>query len=283
LSPFILTDVTPNSFSVVWIASQASTCTLRVFNEQKQELSVDVVSENAQQFPAEDIGIMKVRVNSLSPDNLYHFQTVTTSKADTSSTVYPEDPVMVRTEKKSRPVQNKVLIQEIYFDDDSHADGSLMLVSVETASHPISGWVGAVTNPPSPWAVVDLNNVYSFFTHENLQINGGEAINVDVIAGLRGFAHYPVQVLLANEGSTFVEAGPPLTLGEVRGDIDGNNQLNLADVVMGLQLLAGFSPPNLTLVDMSMLIRAFHNDVDGDFRIGMPEIIYILQKLAQLR
>ena len=138
VSPFALTDVTPRSFSVVWVASEPSTCSLRVFNEQQQVLiGLNIVSESAESLPAEEMGVMKVRVNELSPDTLYHFQTVTTSKADASFTVYPQEPVMVRTEKQSRTVQNKLLIQKIYFDDGSPADGAMMLVSVETASYPI--------------------------------------------------------------------------------------------------------------------------------------------------
>lgn len=57
------------------------------------------------------------------------------------------------------------------------------------------------------------------------------------------------------------------------GDLDGNGVVNLADVILALQLLAG-AP--------SAAVHA-GADVDGDGRIGQADLIYILQTAAGIR
>jgi hypothetical protein len=286
-SRLVLTDVSPVSFSAVWAASEPSTCTLHVFDQQGRELTeISVISESAIHPPAEDIGVMKVRVNNLLPDTIYYLETVTTSKATGYVTVYPENPIPVLTEESAVPVNNKVLAQEIYTEHGDHAHGSLMVVMVEGGSYPITAWVGGQINPPSPWALADVNNIYSALTHENLQTHGGEAIRVDVFGGMQGDAELEAKAPTPSEGSIFFQLGPPIVLNSLKGDIDGNHQLGLADALLGLQILAGLPPGTGdwgTLIDKPISLRVLHSDVDRDIKIGMQEIIYILQKLAQLR
>ena len=113
-----VTDVGPLSFSVVWISSEPSTCSLRVYDEHRKALSgVKILSESSLYPPAEDLGVMKVRVSSLEADTTYYLRTVTISKADGKLTVYPKNPVCVRTEKSAIPVNNLVLAQKIYFKE----------------------------------------------------------------------------------------------------------------------------------------------------------------------
>jgi len=58
------------------------------------------------------------------------------------------------------------------------------------------------------------------------------------------------------------------------GDLNGSGgEPNLADAILGLQVLAGLNPPNVKV----------GADVNGDQKIGLPEVIYILQKVAGLR
>ena len=57
-----------------------------------------------------------------------------------------------------------------------------------------------------------------------------------------------------------------------KGDLNANGTVTLADAILALQVISGKSP-------------ALHKaaDVNGDGKIGLPEIIYILQKAAGLR
>ncbi len=62
------------------------------------------------------------------------------------------------------------------------------------------------------------------------------------------------------------------------GDLDGNGQGELADAILGLQVLSGMSPPGLR-GDFAVSGA----DVNGDGKIGIAEVIYILQKAAGVR
>ena len=286
VSSLVLTDVSPHSFSATWIASEPSTCTLRVFDQAGQELTgIIAISESAIHPPAEDMGVMKVQVTDLLPETVYHFETITISKATGHMTAYPEDPLPVRTEKSAGLVQNCVLVQEIYTEDGEHALGSLTIVMVEGGSYPITAWVGEEVNPPSPWAWVDMNNIYSEVTHENLQIYGGVAVSLKVLGGMRGYAELETKAPASSQGSIVFQLGPPIVLNCLKGDIDGNHQLNLADAILGLQIVGGLPTGTGwgTLIDRPIGVRVLHCDVDQDMKISMREIIYLIQTLAQLR
>ncbi len=57
------------------------------------------------------------------------------------------------------------------------------------------------------------------------------------------------------------------------GDINGNGAIDLADAILVLQVLTGFSPNGIHL----------EADVNGDFRLGFPEFIFVLEKKSELR
>jgi YD repeat-containing protein len=56
------------------------------------------------------------------------------------------------------------------------------------------------------------------------------------------------------------------------GDIDGNETVDLGDCIMALRIMTRMTP---TAVQ--------GGDVDSDGRIGLPEVIYILQTAAEVR
>jgi len=57
------------------------------------------------------------------------------------------------------------------------------------------------------------------------------------------------------------------------GDIDNKGNVNLADAILALQVVAGLNPPDVNI----------GADVNNDGKIGLEEVIYILQKVAGLR
>ena len=65
---------------------------------------------------------------------------------------------------------------------------------------------------------------------------------------------------------------------QVPGDLDDNGQADLVDAILGLQVMSGMKPSELR--EDSAGSGA---DVNGDGKIGMAEVIYILQNAAGLR
>jgi len=60
----------------------------------------------------------------------------------------------------------------------------------------------------------------------------------------------------------------------VKGDLNGDTFVTLADAIMTMQIVAGLAP-NQPVVRSA--------EVNSDGKIGLPEVIYILQKTAGLR
>jgi len=209
VSHVMVTDVTTRSFSVVWAASEASTASLAVYEDDvgtpaagavitpHPTGSGDDAIRTAIITAAENNGVMKVMVTGLEPDTTYYFMTVTTSKS-TGDTTYdpstaPFTPVTtesetVRTYKSGEdvlPFSNDLIIEACYLDDGvTPADGTLLLATLEGGNYPITSFVGDGIEPP--YAIIDLNNVFSREAHENLDLSSGENLTLLNFRGLEG-------------------------------------------------------------------------------------------------
>ncbi|MCP4107298.1 MAG: hypothetical protein GY749_17440 [Desulfobacteraceae bacterium] len=64
------------------------------------------------------------------------------------------------------------------------------------------------------------------------------------------------------------------TTAGITGDINGDNNVTLADAVLVLQLVAGAEPLSKVRKEA---------DLDGDGRVGLEEVVYILGKVINLR
>jgi len=56
----------------------------------------------------------------------------------------------------------------------------------------------------------------------------------------------------------------------VKGDLNGDNNVNLSDAILGLQVCIGLNPEGINL----------KGDVNSDGKIGLEEVIYILRKIS---
>lgn len=181
----MVTDVTPVQFCVVWATSEPASGSLDVFLDPEATIPYTeavVISESAEHPPAEDIGVMKVRVVGLKPDTEFFFQTKSIAKDDNA--VCLSLLKRVRTEKLSIIVRNDVLAQKVGIGENKPALGMLVVASVDKASHPVSGWVGH--GVPDQWGAIDTNNFYDRETHVNLELKGGEVINLMLFGGSLG-------------------------------------------------------------------------------------------------
>jgi len=181
----MVTDVTPVQFCVIWATSEPAFGWLNVFLDPEATTPYTeavVISESAEHPPAEDIGVMKVKVVGLKPDTEYFFQTETIAKAE--NTIYLSPIKRVRTEKASIIVRNDVLVHKVGIGENKPALGMLVIASVDKASYPVSGWVGH--GVPDQWGAIDTNNFYDRETHVNLELEGGEVINLMLFGGSLG-------------------------------------------------------------------------------------------------
>lgn len=60
----------------------------------------------------------------------------------------------------------------------------------------------------------------------------------------------------------------------VKGDLNNDGKVDLADAILAARVLSGMIPVGAVSMEA---------DTDGDFKIGLPEAIYILQKVAGIR
>jgi len=73
-----------------------------------------------------------------------------------------------------------------------------------------------------------------------------------------------------NEDNNCVDFNwPPI----LKGDVNGDRSVDLADAILAIQVLTGVNPAGILL----------EADVNGDGKIGLEEAIYILQIVGQVR
>lgn len=76
----------------------------------------------------------------------------------------------------------------------------------------------------------------------------------------------------------FVFFSSEAAFGSIKGAINGDDSANLKDAILSLQVLSGLNPTGLR-VDYA----SSGADVNNNGKIGLEEVIYILQKVTGLR
>jgi hypothetical protein len=147
-------------------------------------------------------------------------------------------------------------------------------------TNPLAGWiVGRVydttTEDPISSATVSVGGQQVSVLSSGDFIGLVEAGTYTVAASAAGFnpKSYPGVVIRDAEMKTKDFALVP-TAAVVQGDIDGDLDVDLADAILALQVMAGNQP------SATIYLEA---DVNGDNRIGLEEAIYIMQRVAGFR
>ena len=201
----VVTDVTPMQFCVVWGTTEPANATVNVFQDPAGQIPMAkaiVTFESRNYPPAEDIGVMKAKVMGLKPDTEYFFQTETILKS--SNSVLLSSIQSVKTEKSSIIVRNDVLAPKVSADGVEPALGMLVIAILEGASYPVSSWVA--DGMPEQWSALDTNNFYDKTTHVNLELQGGEIINLMLFGGSLGYAETQTIVPVKTGGIQSLEA-----------------------------------------------------------------------------
>ena len=142
-----VTDVTPVQISVVGGTSKTATGTVNVFSDADGTVPVVdavVYFESADHPPAEDMGVMKVRVTNLQPNTQYFFQISATAKNSGAVSLYPDAPpyLEVTTELGSVIIRNDVLGQQVSIGQGQSTHGTIAIAEVDQATYPVTGWAG---------------------------------------------------------------------------------------------------------------------------------------------
>lgn len=113
----------------------------------------------------------------------------------------------------------------------------------------------------------DLNPLFSSIGH-TIDVKGIDVVTSGLKAGsvfITNLTDLPEEREIAELTTTF-----DYTL---KGDVNGNGVIDLEDLVICLKLLVGFSPDGINLIA----------DVNNDSKIGLEEMIYIMQEVSGLR
>lgn len=208
-----VTDVTPVSFSAVWLVNELSNTTLEVYNHPgcitpASGITVNVISNAT-------TGINKATVTGLTASTAYCYQITAISQiTPPDSAVYPNSPAVVNTETEvSRvyssggsllPFANDIILYPSYQPDlVTPADGALLVLSVPGGSSPVSAFIG--DGIASPLSLADMNNLFAA-DHRTLNLSGGEVLTIREIRGNLGGTLYHYRFVPQDDNLAEVKA-----------------------------------------------------------------------------
>lgn len=205
-----IADVTPSSFSVVWMTDMAADPSVEVYadNSLNQRIDEGITvtpmpagsSEAAQAARAK--GIMKVRVSDLQPATTYHVRTVTKDPLRPDSVGYSSLQQVTTASNVdlyrlangiTQSLANDLLAFPVYIRPSDTAAkpglGDLVVLEEQDSPYPVSAFVGDGT--VSPEGVLDLNNLFGS-DGSNVPVTGSERIVLRIYraGNLSTLTHY---------------------------------------------------------------------------------------------
>ena len=183
-----VTDVTPSSFTIVWVDESNATGSVDLYSDVLGTQAVtDAVFQNrltdsndtllANQARAN--GVLRVRVSNLSANTPYFFKL---NYTNSSSGILPASGPLfaVKTLLNNAAVSNEgITIDVLKPDGITAARGTILLAKVAGSPYPISHLVGDATDDKT--AAVNLSNLFSGGI--NRELAGGEALSITVLGG----------------------------------------------------------------------------------------------------
>ena len=191
-----IANVTTRAFSLVWVSDEpVDDATVRVFDDVTGTVELTgglVVTLVSEAFPpALQLGIVEVQVSGLTPNTTVFVQSVTEGVSGTVS--FPAAGALVEVQTQTQTTRSNALAQPITNDLIQHdifqpsdgttpAAGTLMLLAVPGASHPLSAFVGDGFGASA--AVANLNNVHAADTRVSAEVTDGDVLDISEFRGL---------------------------------------------------------------------------------------------------
>jgi hypothetical protein len=193
-----ITDVTPSSFSVVWMTDVAANPSVEVYadNSLQQQIAEEILispmpagsSKAAQAAQAK--GIMKVRVSGVHPATAYYVRTVTKDPLNAASVSYSALQQVTtasridlyRVESNTfQSLANDLIAFPVYVRPaDAAAEpglGDLVMLEQQDTRYPVSAFVG--DGAVSPEGILDMNNLFGI-DGANLALAGSEKVTLRI-------------------------------------------------------------------------------------------------------
>jgi hypothetical protein len=145
--------------------------------------------------------------------------------------------------------------------------------------NPFIGWIegmiyDAQTKAGVPNAQMNAPGLTLSATDTGYYLGLGTGGVYDITIAASGYASKTYNDVVVPEGGLVWHEFTLNALSpEAFGNVDGDQDVDLADAVLALQVVAGLNPAGVQS----------NADVNGDGKIGMQEVAYILQKVAGLR
>ena len=158
---------------------------------------------------------------------------------------------------------------------------------IELFATPISPAAGSTVTGVPTFNWLGVGGVYTYAIEVGSSSGGsqwgrynvtGTSYVYDGPALAAGSSYYNLQV--RDAAGNFSMVTVPFTYsGEIlKGDIDGNGVVNLADAILAVKVIGGQTPDGIR-----DNYAASGADVNGDGQVGLHEALYILQRIAGLR
>lgn len=265
---YFITDVTPVSFSVVWITNESATGNIEVYQDAQ---GADLVSEanislqytdtnnTLLQNQASANGILRARISGLSPSTPYFFRLTTTPVASGQPEIFPPaGPLLgLSTQETSDAISNDTFIVEIIQSDGSSAaSGAIMLANVSGSPYPVSAMVGDGIDVSR--AILNMANVYGN-NRVNRELDGGESLTILALGGVLGRANASLPIPANNQSGELknilpaglqlepiidsdndgipdwyeLDNGLSLSMNDAELDADGDSLSNLTEYLLG--------------------------------------------------
>ena len=258
VSQMEVTDITPASFAVTWVASEPASGAITVY---QSDCTTPVTGLLLTSEGNDTTGVIRVTVSGLAADTTYCYQASTTSKNSAEVTLAPAQPAAVLTARMVvRSVATGTVI--VPFGNDllrvpavsGAADGVLSVLYLTGGKSPVS----LLLTNDSTKQYFNMNNLSDRATGTTVNLTGGESVRISERHGISGCVIDRFRKVPADLETTGVH---DLVSTPRPQDIDYNGTVNILDV---LRVVGGAGTAAGDACFNSDLDMMGHNKVDSN-------------------
>lgn len=311
LSEPVITDVSDRSFSIVWTSSEPADPSVAVFTDAaatqpaantvltafpvhtgNPALRLAVREQSRQQImtDARNRGVMKLKVSGLAPQTTYYLKLGAMSQISQQTTLCPDagallcidTPVLViTTEAGATREYNPGSGLQLFTNDQllyrvaGGVSGDLVISAIEGARYPVSSFVG--DGVPAPFALVDLNNLYSNSSGVSQRIAGsvpeasGDAGEVLIMRHYKGISGSVSSLEGLAVASHTGEAYEPVSV--VPGDCNRDGVADsYDDLLLGNMIAGGVNPDEYAALAFHPLLCDLYRETGLNSLVTRPEL-----------